>query len=98
MTLNPTFGDPELAGAACTGMIPLFDEIVDGETEKHRDYRHRAALRICQTCPVIQNCQDIFDQLPKGQQFGVWAGTLHTSSKRATTTGAPGSTTERTAA
>lgn len=94
MNLNPMFGDPEPAGAACAGHIPMFDEYVDGETETRRDYRHRAALRICQTCTVTRHCQDVFDQLPKGQQIGVWAGNLHTTSKRATS-GAPGSTTER---
>lgn len=51
-------GTPRLDGAACIGHAELFDPPGDGETRTAADARHRAAARVCWTCPVIDTCRD----------------------------------------
>lgn len=67
----------ELQRAGCAGKSPLFDDHVHGETALHRAYRHHRARQICRTCPIIDRCQAAFEELPKSQQYGMWAGRLY---------------------
>ena len=47
-----------LDGAACTGHSELFDPPSDGEARDAVDARHRAAARLCWTCPALDACRD----------------------------------------
>ena len=69
--------DMGLQRAACVGKAPLFDADVYGETNTYREYRRHQARQLCRACPIVDRCQSAFDELPKAQQQGVWAGRLH---------------------
>ena len=47
-----------LDGAACTGHAALFDPPGEGEPRDAVDARHRAAARLCWTCPALDACRD----------------------------------------
>ncbi|WP_179273883.1 transcriptional regulator [Rhodococcoides fascians] len=49
---------PRLDGAACIGHGALFDPPGDGELRDAVDTRHRAAARLCWTCPALDACRD----------------------------------------
>ncbi|MBY3989138.1 hypothetical protein HQO84_16715 [Rhodococcus fascians] len=49
---------PRLDGAACIGRSDLFDPPGDGEPRDVVDARHRAAARVCWTCPALDACRD----------------------------------------
>ncbi|MFC3849913.1 WhiB family transcriptional regulator [Corynebacterium hansenii] len=68
--------DQRLAGAACTGLQPLFDESVHGETDDARQFRHHRARAICARCPVRANCATVATEIPADHRHGIWAGTL----------------------
>ncbi|WP_068379671.1 WhiB family transcriptional regulator [Rhodococcus sp. EPR-157] len=50
-------GTVRLNGAACIGHANLFDPPGDGEPGTAVDARHRAAARLCWTCPVLDECR-----------------------------------------
>lgn len=47
-----------LDGAACIGQANLFDPPSEGEPRDAVDTRHRAAARLCWTCPALDACRD----------------------------------------
>ncbi|MBL1073437.1 WhiB family transcriptional regulator [Nocardia sp. 2] len=65
--------DERLTGAACSGRTPLFDAEVSGEDDDDRRYRLAAAGRICQSCPVLAECNTVAVELGR-KAVGVWAG------------------------
>ena len=69
--------DVGLDGAACTGLAPLFDAEVDGETPTDRGARHERAQAVCEQCRVLEVCRASLDRLPP-RTDGVWAGNLLT--------------------
>lgn len=71
--LSADLADPRLIGAACVGHAALFDAEHDDETRPRRNARHRAAVAICQTCPVLAPCHVVANELGT-QAAGVWAG------------------------
>ncbi|MBY4573977.1 transcriptional regulator [Gordonia paraffinivorans] len=50
-------GTANLSGAACAERPELFDEAGPDEDVQTVRFRHRAAVRICTTCPVIDRCR-----------------------------------------
>ena len=70
-----------MAGAACTGLAPLHDLDVDGETEEDREARHGHARALCGDCRVLEVCRASLDSLPTAT-VGVWAGRLLDGRKR----------------
>ncbi len=66
-----------MAGAACTGLAPLFDSDVDGETSEARTTRHERATAVCEGCRVLNLCRASLDTLPP-RTDGIWAGNLLT--------------------
>nr|WP_176458763.1 WhiB family transcriptional regulator [Rhodococcus sp. 15-649-1-2] len=50
-------GTVRLDGAACIGHADLFDPPGEGESRPSADARHRAAARVCWTCPVLDACR-----------------------------------------
>ncbi|WP_168698775.1 WhiB family transcriptional regulator [Gordonia paraffinivorans] len=54
-------GTADLSGAACAGRPELFDEAAVGEDVQTARYRHRAAVRICSTCPALDRCRQWAD-------------------------------------
>lgn len=38
----------------------------------------RPAIRVCESCPVIDECRAEIESTPRGQRHGVWAGKLWT--------------------
>ncbi|WP_280510592.1 WhiB family transcriptional regulator [Nocardia farcinica] len=65
--------DARLVGAACAGQAPLFDAEVPGEDDDDRRYRLDAAARVCQSCPVLAECNGVARELGR-VAVGVWAG------------------------
>lgn len=51
-------GTVRLDGAACIGHAELFDPPGHGEPTIAVDTRHRAAAKLCWTCPVLDQCRD----------------------------------------
>jgi hypothetical protein len=49
---------PRLDGAACIGHGALFDPPGDSEPRDAVDARHRAAARVCWTCPALDACRE----------------------------------------
>ncbi|MFC9552998.1 WhiB family transcriptional regulator [Rhodococcus sp. NPDC056960] len=45
----------------------------DGETRQARRYREEFATRICQSCPVVTDCQTHAQAVR--EPFGIWGGT-----------------------
>lgn len=74
--------DARLVGAACVGRHELFDAELDDvrESATQRDTRHAAAVALCDTCPVRDNCRTVADEAGR-QVHGVWAGTLRNPSR-----------------
>lgn len=66
-----------MAGAACTGLAPLHDSDVDGESREDREARHDRARAVCEHCRVLTVCRASLDSLPP-RTVGVWAGVLLT--------------------
>lgn len=66
--------NPNLEGAACTGMAPLFDARGKHERLLDAEDRHDKAIAICHTCPVLRRCGRALLDLPLGQREGIWAG------------------------
>jgi WhiB family transcriptional regulator, redox-sensing transcriptional regulator len=59
---------PDLPGAACHGLAPMFDP----------DHDESAALALCATCSALQPCRAWFDGLaPRHRPEGVVAGAVH---------------------
>ncbi|WP_168705329.1 WhiB family transcriptional regulator [Gordonia paraffinivorans] len=50
-------GTADLSGAACAGRPELFDEAGPDEDVDNVRFRHRAAVRICSTCPALDRCR-----------------------------------------
>lgn len=48
--------------ALCSGMAPLFDDHIDGESSTERGNRIRYASRICADCPVADLCEATVDR------------------------------------
>ena len=68
---------PDLPGAACAGLAPMFDGYIDHEPAEDREQRQREAREVCQTCPVRAGCLTRREQLERGDLSnpeGVWAG------------------------
>ncbi|WP_018180379.1 hypothetical protein [Jongsikchunia kroppenstedtii] len=51
-------GVPLLPGAACLGRSELFDEPEPDDEPALISYRHRAAEKICATCPARAACTE----------------------------------------
>ena len=66
-----------MAGAACSGLAPMFDAEVDDESTEDREARHIRARAVCAGCRVLNLCRASLDTLPP-QTTGVWAGVLLT--------------------
>lgn len=69
--------DPRLTGAACVGHAHLFDAAHPNEPRPDRAARHRAAVEICQRCPVLAPCATVAAELG-ARAVGVWAGRSRT--------------------
>ena len=65
---------PDLTGAACTGMAPLFDEHLDGETHEDTQARMVAARAVCARCPILATCRGAADGMDETLKAGMWAG------------------------
>lgn len=77
--------DQRLDAAACTGLSPLFDADVHGETDDARQFRHHRARTICASCPVLTNCATVATEIPDDHRHGIWAGQLrHPDEERKT--------------
>jgi WhiB family transcriptional regulator, redox-sensing transcriptional regulator len=72
-SLPPEGGWSWLGRAACSG-LPV-EQFVgpDGELPTQRRERERAAVRVCETCPVAAQC--LAHALAQPELFGVWGGT-----------------------
>lgn len=66
--------NPNLDGAACTGMAPLFDARGEHEPLLDVEDRHDQARALCGMCPVRIQCGRALLDLPLGQREGIWAG------------------------
>lgn len=66
--------DPNLEGAACAGMAPLFDARGKHEPLHQLEDRHDQARALCEMCPVRIQCGRALLDLPLGQREGIWAG------------------------
>lgn len=71
--LPADLADPRLTGAACVGHAGLFDAEDHGEPSPARRARHRAAIDICERCPVLAACHVVAAELGT-HAAGVWAG------------------------
>ncbi len=66
-----------MTGAACTGLAPLFDAELDGETSADRTARHERATDVCEGCRVLNLCRASLDTLAP-DTTGIWAGVVLT--------------------
>ena len=66
-------GTADLSGAACIGHPELFDALDPDEPAEDAEYRHRAALRLCSTCPALTRCEQWANTQPT-QNDSVIAG------------------------
>lgn len=66
--------DPDLTGAACVGLAPMFDAELADETTTDRRARVALAAKVCARCPVFAGCETAAQT---GRPSGVWAGQLH---------------------
>lgn len=57
--------------AACRDQAPRFDAVIEGESDRQRKERHAAAVLICWTCPVLEQCRAHRDP---ARDFEVMAG------------------------
>lgn len=56
----------------------MFDPQGENEPDHVTEARHLQALRLCQQCPAIVECEQWFDSLrPKDRPLGVIAGRLN---------------------
>ncbi|WP_328286505.1 WhiB family transcriptional regulator [Rhodococcus sp. JS3073] len=60
----------------------------EGETREARRYRENFATRICQTCPVLEQCRTHAQTVR--EPFGIWGGTTE-SERRCGSDARPGS-------
>jgi WhiB family redox-sensing transcriptional regulator len=69
---------PILRGARCRGRHQLFDPKGCDEPDDVAQARHAQALRICESCPALQSCEEwCFEKLPaKDRPHGVVAGRI----------------------
>lgn len=68
---------PQLHGAACAGLAPTFDAPGPSEDTEEVADRHRLALRVCASCPVLARCRDWLESLPPRERpAGVVAGAV----------------------
>lgn len=66
---------PPLAGAHCRGRSDLFDLAEAGADHDDVAYAEQAAIRLCDSCPVLDRCSAWFDALtPSRRPLGVIAG------------------------
>lgn len=65
---------PDLTGAACKGMAPLFDDHIDGETHEDTQARMVAARAVCARCPILATCRSAADGMDETLKAGMWAG------------------------
>lgn len=70
---------PWMQSARCVDQWDLFDFTVE---RGHKVENYTAALRICRSCPVLQQCDEFTDTVPA--PTGVWAGAVR--KKRGPTT------------
>lgn len=61
-----------LDGAPCVGQGHLFFAPNNGETSTARRDRVAAAIAVCRTCPLIEQCRTGARQ--RGEANGIWAG------------------------
>lgn len=61
-----------LDGAPCVGLGHLFFAPNHGETFAERRDRVAAAIDVCRTCPLIEQCREGARQ--RGEAHGIWAG------------------------
>jgi WhiB family redox-sensing transcriptional regulator len=52
----------------------------DGETREARRYREDFATRICQSCPVLEQCRTHAQTVR--EPFGIWGGTTESERRR----------------
>lgn len=64
--------------ARCIDQWALFDD--DAERGGNSDKKIRAAIDICRSCPVLQQCAEYAAAVPA--PTGVWAGVLHGDRRR----------------
>ena len=65
--------------AACAGESSLLFYGRDTETAVERHARERAALAVCERCPVRSPCREHATNLP--EPYGVWGGTTEAHRK-----------------
>ncbi|BBY91307.1 hypothetical protein MGALJ_09760 [Mycobacterium gallinarum] len=82
-------GVPDLPGARCAGRWDLYERTVreyrvDGRlTRQELETARTTALRLCETCPVLQPCREYLQGLPISHRPpGVIAGQVITTSGR----------------
>src|SRR5690606_4348542 len=68
--------DERLAGAACIGMAPGFDDLIVSEAPQEADERFVTAAAVCARCPVRRECATAAAELGD-LAVGVWAGRVH---------------------
>lgn len=81
---------PDLEGAACVGRWALFDPRADDETPEDAQCRHQAALSICATCPIFDDCSSWAASLGPCEVMGVLAGVNRTRPNRKAALPLPG--------
>jgi len=82
--LGAVLGAPALPGAKCRRRHRLFDEPAPGEPAEQVRQRHAMALRLCDSCPVRQPCQDWVDHrlTARTRPYGVIAGRVRVRNPR----------------
>lgn len=70
-----------LAGAACRGHAPLFDEQLPDETPDEQANRHQVARQVCRHCPARKPCAASVPTLPRSTG-GVWGGGVLSEDRR----------------
>lgn len=89
--LPADLADARLSGAACVGHAALFDAEHDDEPSPVRRARHRAAVDICERCPVLAACSTVAHELGT-DAAGVWAGRVQGQRHRTRTAPPPSET------
>lgn len=80
-------GADRFATANCHGLWEMFDPAEPDEDPDDLDYRHTAAVALCEHCPAREPCAELLASLPRAARAGVWAGRVRTPSTRTTPTG-----------
>lgn len=73
---------PWASEAACKG-LGIHDATIHGETVEERGERYRAAGLVCQSCPVLAECNRYRLATPPRRRSGVLAGIVRIPGSRA---------------